>query len=249
MSSFGGKRESRNVSRILFSNQNYFDLRVVIYLGCLLPNTSCGSPTVRQFLSFRARFPRGVAFPVPDGEPDLNRDGKKTNHNPFDLAPYQGLPSQYLSILLVRSYRTFAPLTSRYCWCALTAPLHPYQLDTAGALLPHLCTLTKTVSAVRELPLHFKLAVFFCGTILAIARTGNYPVSLVFWESGLSSNLPQGTNLQPPHQLSHLSSLLLIDIQPQIKLLIYVDLSHSYTIYKAERTHRLSRHFLCTTRA
>ena len=33
-------------------------------------------------------------------------------------------------------------------------------------------------------------AVFFCGTILAIARTGNYPASLVFGESGLSSNLP-----------------------------------------------------------
>ncbi|ARI84278.1 hypothetical protein C789_4950 [Microcystis aeruginosa FACHB-905 = DIANCHI905] len=26
------------------------------------------------------------------------------------LAPHRGLPSQYLSILLVRSYRTFAPL-------------------------------------------------------------------------------------------------------------------------------------------
>ena len=38
------------------------------------------------------------------------RDWKKTNHNPSVLAPYRGLPSQYLSILLVRSYRTFAPL-------------------------------------------------------------------------------------------------------------------------------------------
>jgi len=38
------------------------------------------------------------------------RDRKKTNHNPSDLAPNRGLPSQYLSILLVRSYRTFAPL-------------------------------------------------------------------------------------------------------------------------------------------
>ena len=100
--------------------------------------------------------PRGVASPVSDEEPDLNRDRKKTNHNPFDLAPYQGLPSQYLSILLVRSYRTFAPLP--------------------------------TVRAVRELSLHFKLAVFFCGTILAIARTGRYPASLVFRKPGLSSN-------------------------------------------------------------
>ena len=40
----------------------------------------------------------------------LSRGRKKTNLHPFDLAPYWGLPSQYLSILLVRSYRTFAPL-------------------------------------------------------------------------------------------------------------------------------------------
>tara|TARA_Y100001970_G_scaffold132360_1_gene163271 strand:+ start:5992 stop:6288 length:297 start_codon:yes stop_codon:yes gene_type:complete len=30
--------------------------------------------------------------------------------NLLSLAPNRGLPSQYLSILLVRSYRTFAPL-------------------------------------------------------------------------------------------------------------------------------------------
>jgi len=30
--------------------------------------------------------------------------------NLLSLAPSRGLPSQYLSILLVRSYRTFAPL-------------------------------------------------------------------------------------------------------------------------------------------
>ena len=35
-------------------------------------------------------------------------------------------------------------------------------------------------------------AVFFCGTILAIARTGSYPASMVFRESRLSSNLSQG---------------------------------------------------------
>ena len=38
------------------------------------------------------------------------RGWKKVNHDPCDLAPNRGLPSQYLSILLVRSYRTFAPL-------------------------------------------------------------------------------------------------------------------------------------------
>ena len=38
------------------------------------------------------------------------RGWKKVNHDPCDLAPGRGLPSQYLSILLVRSYRTFAPL-------------------------------------------------------------------------------------------------------------------------------------------
>ncbi len=54
--------------------------------------------------------------------------------------------------------------TSRYCWCALTTPLHPYPYN----FLP--------------------LAVYFCGTILAIACTGSYPASLIFWESGLSSN-------------------------------------------------------------
>jgi hypothetical protein len=40
----------------------------------------------------------------------LARDWKKTNHTPANLAPNRGLPSQHLSVLLVRSYRTFAPL-------------------------------------------------------------------------------------------------------------------------------------------
>ena len=61
-------------------------------------------------------------------------------------------------------------------------------------------------------------AVFFCGTILAIARTGSYPASLVFRESGLSSNLPRRTDLQLPRQLSHILSLLLIDRDLQIIL-------------------------------
>jgi hypothetical protein len=36
--------------------------------------------------------------------------GKKTNPSSSDLAPNRGLPSQHLSMLLVRSYRTRAPL-------------------------------------------------------------------------------------------------------------------------------------------
>lgn len=54
--------------------------------------------------------------------------------------------------------------TSRYCWCALTAPLHPY-----------LCVCTPS-------------AVCFCGTLLTVTRTGRYPASLVFREPRLSSN-------------------------------------------------------------
>ena len=38
------------------------------------------------------------------------RGWKKVNHDPCDLAPSRGLPSQHLSMLLVRSYRTLAPL-------------------------------------------------------------------------------------------------------------------------------------------
>ena len=36
-------------------------------------------------------------------------------------------------------------------------------------------------------PIKMRLAVFFCGTVLTIARTGRYPAGLVFGESGLSS--------------------------------------------------------------
>ncbi len=106
------------------------------------------------------------------------RDWKKTNHNPSVLAPYWGLPSQYLSILLVRSYRTFAPLPDS---------IINYQLSIISCC----CSLFIVYCSLN-------LAVFFCGTLLAIARTGNYPASMVFWESGLSSNLPPRTNLQPP---------------------------------------------------
>jgi len=71
--------------------------------------------------------------------------GKRPTLVSLGLAPNRGLPSHNLSVVLVRSYRTFAPL-----------PL--------------------------------KKAVSFCGTILAIARTGRYPASLGFREPGLSSN-------------------------------------------------------------
>jgi len=66
--------------------------------------------------------------------------------NLLSLAPSRGLPSQHLSMLLVRSYHTLAPL-----------PYIKYS------------------------------AVCFCGTILTVARTGNYPASLTMWEPGLSS--------------------------------------------------------------
>jgi len=59
----------------------------VIYLGRLLPDASSGTFWWRNW--------------------------EKTNRGSFDLAPNRGLPSQYLSILLVRSYRTFAPLPVR----------------------------------------------------------------------------------------------------------------------------------------
>ena len=69
---------------------------MVIYLGPSLPADSSGA------------FSRNVA----DGQP-----------LPLGLAPNRGLPSQHLSILLVRSYRTFAPLPvpasrpSAVCFC------------------------------------------------------------------------------------------------------------------------------------
>ncbi|GEM_PF-5711399 len=62
---------------------------------------------------------------------------------------------------------------SQRCWCALTAPLHPYLLCPSGHLVP-----TRTQQAV-----------FFCGTILTLARTRRYLASLVFREPGLSSDL------------------------------------------------------------
>jgi len=61
--------------------------------------------------------------------------------------------------------------TSRCCWCALTAPLHPYLC--AGWVAP-----------IRP------SAVCFCGTLLTVTRTGRYPASLAIGEPGLSSTGP-----------------------------------------------------------
>lgn len=127
-------------------------LRAVIYLGRLLPNASSGS---------------------------VLGTGKKTNRSSFDLAPNRGLPSQRLSTLLVRSYRTFAPLP-------------PARGDLA--ILQE--ELSRASYLVQERLLPAK-AVCFCGTLLTVARTGRYPASLVFRESGLSSDQSK-TNLQPP---------------------------------------------------
>ena len=69
---------------------------MIIYLGSPLPATSSG-----------ALKRNGV-----DGQPSF-----------LGLAPSRGLPSQHLSMLLVRSYRTFAPLPvpanrpSAVCFC------------------------------------------------------------------------------------------------------------------------------------
>jgi len=67
-------------------------LRVVIYLGLLLPEASSGTLQ--------------------------SETGKRPTLVSFDLASDWGLPSQHLSMLLVRSYRTFAPLPkiSQHLW-------------------------------------------------------------------------------------------------------------------------------------
>jgi hypothetical protein len=61
--------------------------------------------------------------------------------------------------------------TSRCCWCALTAPLHPYLYRG---------------QRFEQCPR--PSAVCFCGTLLTVTRTGRYPASLVFREPGLSSD-------------------------------------------------------------
>jgi len=67
-------------------------------------------------------------------------------------------------MLLVRSYRTLAPL--------------PVLASTEAEGEPS--------------------AVCFCGTVLTVARTGNYPASLAIGEPGLSSTRRPGTSAEVP---------------------------------------------------
>ena len=66
---------------------------------------------------------------------------KKTNPCSRDLAPNRGLPSQHLSMLLVRSYRTFAPLPQQGKSKKLKGILCPFSLffclERGGMFLWH----------------------------------------------------------------------------------------------------------------
>ena len=124
------------ISRILFKKNClllvFNSSLVVIYLGWLLPTTSSGSP---------------------------KRDWKKTNHNLFDLAPNRGLPSQHLSMLLVRSYRTFAPLPvyfvkdtgGIFLWHYPRSHLH-WELPSKSGLWGVRTFLKKTTEAINLQP-------------------------------------------------------------------------------------------------
>ncbi len=86
-------------------------------------------------------------------------------------------------MLLVRSYRTFAPLPNR--------------------------TISDSPGVFPQDQRIAQLAVCFCGTLLTITRTGRYPAGLVFREPGLSSDgqwccLQPHRRPQPPrlHSLS-----------------------------------------------
>ena len=81
---YGVKHTSKgqDISRVLFPHSQW-DRGVIIHLGYPLPNTSSGTHQAEQ---------------------------EKDQPSFLDLAPNRGLPSQHLSMLLVRSYRTFAPL-------------------------------------------------------------------------------------------------------------------------------------------
>ncbi len=74
--------------------------------------------------------------------------------------------------------------TSRYDRCALTAPLHPCPQCPGG----------------------HPLAVCFCGTFLAIARTGRYPAVLPSRKPGLSSEKKTfSATITPPSLLAILA--------------------------------------------
>jgi hypothetical protein len=91
--------------------------------------------------------------------------------------------------------------------CSQPGFTEPTPLDVAGALLPHLCTLTSWIGKIAMQFTHLTLAVCFCGTILTVTRTGRYPASLVFGEPGLSSVFQFAEILQPPRLLFPNSSV------------------------------------------
>lgn len=76
--------------------------------------------------------------------------------------------------------------------CSHLGFTEPVPHDTAGALLPHLCTLACTDKSQPS-------AVCFCGTFRTVACPGRYPAGLVFREPGLSSD---AVHPQSPHLLS-----------------------------------------------
>ena len=89
----------------------------------------------------------------------------------------------------------------------------PAPLDTAGALLPHPCTLTCGPKVTSNGP----SAVCFCGTLLTVARTGRYPASSAFREPGLSSDVKTGlTPRQHPQPLSQLYALQSISLADRL---------------------------------
>jgi len=97
--------------------------------------------------------------------------------------------------------------TSRYCWCALTAPLHPYLFHLSFS--------------IYHLPVVAVQCVMFNGQWKGGIFLWHYPHDRSHWElpskhglSGVRTFLKSvsRTNLQPPRQLSYLYSLLLIDM-------------------------------------
>ena len=86
---------------------------MIIHLGYPLPNTSSGTHQAGQ---------------------------EKDQPLSLDLAPNRGLPSQHLSMLLVRSYRTFAPLPNSKLGDRLDLPTQNQAVCFCGTLL----TITRT---------------------------------------------------------------------------------------------------------
>jgi hypothetical protein len=76
---------------------------------------------------------------------------------------------------------------SRRCWCALTAPLHPYP--EFGWWIWDFGFESKIANRQSKIA----WAVCFCGTILTLTRTWRYQAGLVFREPGLSSDAARAT--------------------------------------------------------